>query len=329
LIFCIPRITALGYGDAAEDVCDDHRQVARESRGARVVAAGRPVRHLAVPGVAPRSSLHPRRGKLGPVGMGRWTAALSFLSGAVEPVAARLRPHTEVLARRWRTVAGGAAGAVVLASLACVVVPSRYTATARLHVEPLTPKAVQTSQGVEVSEEVGLLGSRILVAEVIRQLGLDRDPDFVNARRRVGWLGPATRALKRLRTATRPARDSQEDADADERLLLDVPGALLAAEGALAEFRREHPTIALDGRQQTLATRLTELGRRLGEAEADRIAAESEHRLARSRSYDGLPAVASNPRIQALRAEANRLETRHAELRKSFLAASPEFHDIS
>ena len=333
--------------------------------------------------------------------MGRWTAALSFLSGAVEPVAARLRPHTEVLARRWRTVAGGAAGAVVLASLACVVVPSRYTATARLHVEPLTPKAVQTSQGVEVSEEVGLLGSRILVAEVIRQLGLDRDPDFVNARRRVGWLGPATRALKRLRTATRPARDSQEDADADERLLLDVPGALigkyrswlevaatadvrtievsftspspalarqvasahaaqyvrrrlglrsqltgepatfleeeidrvrgelLAAEGALAELRGEHPTIALDGRQQTLATRLTELGRRLGEAEADRIAAESEHRLARSRSYDGLPAVASNPRIQALRAEANRLETRHAELRKSFLAASPEFHDIS
>ena len=52
--------------------------------------------------------------------MGRWTAALSFLSGAVEPVAARLRPHAEVLARRWRTVAGGAAGAVVLASLACV-----------------------------------------------------------------------------------------------------------------------------------------------------------------------------------------------------------------
>src|SRR5206468_4030798 len=108
-----------------------------------------------------------------------------------------------------------------------------------------------------------------------------------------------------------------------------VRGELLAAEGTLAEFRGEHPTVALDGRQQTLAARLTELGRRLGEAEADRIAAESEHRLARSRSYDALPAVASNPRIQALRAEANRLETRHAELRKSFLAASPEFHDIS
>src|SRR5438093_3365858 len=331
--------------------------------------------------------------------MGWWTAGLSFLSEAIEPITARLRPHAEVLARRRRPVAGCAAGALLLAGVVCLLAPVRYTATARLRVEPL--KTAPASQGLDVPEEVALLGSRILVAEVIRQLGLDRDPDFVDARRRVGWLEPATRVLKRLRKATRPARDSPEDADADERLLLDVPaaliakyrswldvvatadahtievsftspspavaqqvatahaaqyvrrrlglraqltgepatfleeeidrvrGELLAAEGALAGFRGEHPTVALDGRQQTLAARLAELGRRLSEAEADRIAVESERRLARSRRYDALPAVASNTRIQALRTEANRLETRHAELRKSFLAASPEFHDTS
>src|SRR5207245_2722027 len=157
-----------------------------------------------------------------------------------------------------------------------------------------------------------------LVAEVIRQLGLDRDPDFVNGRRHGAWLAPATRVLKRLRRATWPAHDSQEeDADADERLLLDVPAALIA------KYRSWLDVVA------TAAARLAEFGRRLSEAEADRIAVESERRLARSRRYDALPAVASNTRIQALRTEANRLETRHAELRKSFLAASLEFHDTS
>src|SRR5437667_8215658 len=159
--------------------------------------------------------------------MGWWTAGLSFLSEAIEPITARLRPHAEVLARRRRPVAGCAAGALLLAGVVCLLAPVRYTATARLRVEPL--KTAPASQGLDVPEEVALLGSRVLVAEVIRQLGLDRDPDFVNGRRRVGWLAPATRAVKRLRKATRPAHDSQEeDAEADERLLLDVPGALIA-----------------------------------------------------------------------------------------------------
>src|SRR5207247_8551033 len=91
-----------------------------------------------------------------------------------------------------------------------------------------------------------------------------------------------------------------------------VRGELLAAEGALAEFRGEHPTVALDGRQQTLAARLAELGRRLSEAEADRIAVESERRLARSRRYEAVPGGASNTRGQALGSEATRPALRHA-----------------
>ena len=334
--------------------------------------------------------------------MGRWRAAFSFVFEAVEPVAARLRPHGEVLSRRWRTVAGCAAGAVVLASVVCLFVPARYTATARLRLEPLAPEASSSSRNLDVPEEVALLRSRVLVAEVIRQLGLEQNADFVNGRRRVGGLALATRAFKRLRKATRgPAPDAQDDADTDERGLLDVPGALivkyrswldvaatrnartievrftspspelsqqvasahaaqyvrrrlglrsqltgepatfleeeidrvqgelLAAEGAQAGFRGEHGSVSFDGTQKALAARLGEIGRRLSQAEADRIALESEHRLARSRRYDALPAVASNGRLQALRAEANRVEQRHAELRKGFLAATPEFHDLS
>src|SRR5438128_10578362 len=140
--------------------------------------------------------------------MGWWMAALSFHSGVVEPLAARLRPHAAVLARRWRTVVGSAAGAVMLASVVCLLLPARYTATSRLRVEPTAASA-----DVDVPDEVGLLGSRILVAEVIRQLGLDHDPEFVNGGRRVGWLEPAARVLKRLRRTTRPATDSPAAAD--------------------------------------------------------------------------------------------------------------------
>jgi len=307
-----------------------------------------------------------------------------------------------VLARRWRTVTGCAAGALVLASVICLLAPARYTATARLRVEPLAPEASSASQNLEVPEEVALLRSRVLVAEVIRQLGLERNADFVNGRRRVGALELATRAFKRLRKATGGrARDPQDDADADERALLEVPGPLivkyrswldvaatknartievrftspspalsqqvasahaaqyvrrrlglrsqltgeaatfleeeidrvrgelLAAEGAQAELRSEHGSVSFDAAQQALAARLSELGRRLSEAEADRIALESERRLARSRRYDALPAIASNSRIQALRTEADRLGRRHAELSKGFLAATPEFRDLS
>src|SRR3989442_8475588 len=333
--------------------------------------------------------------------MGRWAAVRSFVSEAALAVAARLRPHAEVLARRWRTVAGCAAGALVLASVICLLVPARYTATARLRLEPLA-RETASSRNLDVPEEVALLRSRVLVADVIRQLGLERNGEFLNGRRRLGGLALATRGFKRLRKAARgPAPDPQDDADTDERALLDVPGALivkyrswldvastrnartievrftspspelsqqvasahaaqyvrrrlglrsqltgepatfleeeidrvqgelLAAEGAQAEFRSEHGSTSFDGTQQALAARLSEIGRRLSEAEADRIALESERRLARSRRYDALPAIASNGRIQALRAEANRVEQRHAELRKGFLAATPEFHDLS
>src|SRR5437899_7907098 len=160
--------------------------------------------------------------------MGRWAAVRSFVSEAALPVAARLRPHAEVLARRWRTVAGCAAGALVLASVICLLVPARYTATARLRLEPLAREASSSSRNLDVPEEVALLRSRVLVAEVIRQLGLEQNADFVNGRRRVGGLALATRAFKRLRKATRgPAPDAQDDADTDERGLLDVPGALI------------------------------------------------------------------------------------------------------
>src|SRR5438094_10521636 len=63
----------------------------------------------------------------------------------------------------------------------------------------------------------------------MRQVGLDCHAAFVEGRRRVGCLEPATRAFKRLRKLTRRETPApQDDADSDARLLLQVPGGLIA-----------------------------------------------------------------------------------------------------
>src|SRR2546425_542127 len=246
--------------------------------------------------------------------MGRWAAVRSFVSEAALAVAARLRPHAEVLARRWRTVAGCAAGALVLASVICLLVPARYTATARLRLEPLAREASASSRNLDVPEEVALLRSRVLVAEVIRQLGLEQNADFVNGRRRVGGLALATRGIKRLRKATRgPAPDPQDDADADERALLDVPGALIVK-------YRSWLDVAATRNARTIEVRFTSPSPELSQQVA------SAHAAQYVRRRQGLRSQLTGEPATFLEEEIDRVQ---AELRKGFLAATPEFHDLS
>src|SRR4029453_9882098 len=80
-----------------------------------------------------------------------------------------------------------------------------------------------------------------------------------------------------------------------------VQRELAVAEEQLNEFRRRHAVVSLDDRQNAIVERLTDLGHRLTEAQAARIAAEAEHRLVRESENDSLPSVLINPLIQALK----------------------------
>jgi succinoglycan biosynthesis transport protein ExoP len=108
-----------------------------------------------------------------------------------------------------------------------------------------------------------------------------------------------------------------------------VQGELTQAEDALNAFRRRHALVTLDDSQNAIVERLTDLGRRLTQAQAERISAESEWRLVEGRDRDALPAVLTNPLIQGLKQEASRLEIRQSELGEVFLPRSEQMREIN
>lgn len=108
-----------------------------------------------------------------------------------------------------------------------------------------------------------------------------------------------------------------------------VQGELADAEAALNAFRRDHAFVSLDDSQNAIVERLGDLGRRLTEAQADRIAAEAEWKLVEGRDRDALPAVLTNPLVQSLKQEVSRLEVRQSELGAVFLPRSEQMREIN
>jgi succinoglycan biosynthesis transport protein ExoP len=93
-----------------------------------------------------------------------------------------------VLRDRWRLIAGFAGAGLAVMALVTLFMERRYTATAVVHVENDTPHVTKMDQVVSGSsylesveyfqDQVSLLKSRTLIADVIRDLGLKDDPRF-------------------------------------------------------------------------------------------------------------------------------------------------------
>jgi len=107
-----------------------------------------------------------------------------------------------------------------------------------------------------------------------------------------------------------------------------VERELADAERALSDFQREHAVVSLDERENAIVERLTDLGRRVTDAEATRIAAEAEYRLVQKRESDSLPSVITNPLIQGLKQEVSRLEVQYAQQAQVFIPNSPQVKEI-
>lgn len=100
------------------------------------------------------------------------------------------------------------------------------------------------------------------------------------------------------------------------------------SEMTLNQFRRGKGIISLDDKENIVVDRLADLNRRLTEAEAERIGFEAQSRLIKSRQYDSLPAVISNPLIQTLRSQVVQLEAELAKLSDQFLPGYPRVAQI-
>jgi succinoglycan biosynthesis transport protein ExoP len=108
-----------------------------------------------------------------------------------------------------------------------------------------------------------------------------------------------------------------------------VQNELTTAEAALNDFRRQHQVISLDDNENAIVERLRDLSRRVTEAQADRITAESDYRLVQNREYDSLPAIINNQLVNGLKAEVGRLETQQAQVAEVFLGGSPQLQEIN
>ena len=90
------------------------------------------------------------------------------------------------------------------------------------------------------------------------------------------------------------------------------------SEVALNRYRQSKDVLSLNEKENIVVERLVDLNKRLTDAEADRIGFESQVQLIRTRGYASLPAVVNNTLIQALTAQAVRLEGEYANLAAMF-----------
>jgi succinoglycan biosynthesis transport protein ExoP len=111
----------------------------------------------------------------------------------VDPYAAEEEPrfleYWRLLRNNWQWVAGGAGTAAVVAIVYLLVATSMYTAESKIMIERQSQNALNVQElladGMSGDEsnfyrtQEQILESRTLAVDVIRELGLDRNPDFI------------------------------------------------------------------------------------------------------------------------------------------------------
>lgn len=109
-----------------------------------------------------------------------------------------------------------------------------------------------------------------------------------------------------------------------EEKLVELKQRVEKSEAALNDYRREKGILSLDEKENIVVDRLSDLNRRLTEAEAERIGLEAQVRLVRKRDYNSLPAVLDNSLIQTLKEQLATSEAEHAQLLTRFKADYPK-----
>jgi capsular exopolysaccharide synthesis family protein len=108
-----------------------------------------------------------------------------------------------------------------------------------------------------------------------------------------------------------------------EEKLVELKERVEKSEAALNNYRRDKGILSLDDKENIVVDRLTDLNKRLTEAEAERISLEAKVFLIRQKDYDALPDVVSNTLIQTLKGQQTVLEGEYAQLTSQFKADYP------
>lgn len=113
-----------------------------------------------------------------------------------------------------------------------------------------------------------------------------------------------------------------------EGRLDELRSRLERTEAALNDYRREKGIVSLDDKANVVVDRLADLNLRLTAAEAERIGAEADFRLAGQRSADSLPAVLESAVVRTLKENLARLEGERASLATRFKTGYPRLAQL-
>jgi len=124
------------------------------------------------------------------------------------------------------------------------------------------------------------------------------------------------------------ARTSEKAERFLEENLVQLKRRLEQSEGALSNYRRDNGIISLGEKENVVVDRLSDLNKRLTEAEADRITLQAQVQLIRQRAFDSLPDVINNKLIQDLKSQLSRLEGDYANLSAEYTLAYPRLAQV-
>ena len=124
---------------------------------------------------------------------------------------------------------------------------------------------------------------------------------------------------------------ARANADAErflEESLVHLKRRLEKSEVALNNYRRDKGIISLNDKENVVVERLSDLNRRLTEAEADRITLQAKVQVIRQRAFDPLPDVINNKLIQDLKQKLSGLEGDYANLSVEYNPGYPRLAQV-
>ena len=124
------------------------------------------------------------------------------------------------------------------------------------------------------------------------------------------------------------ARANQHALNFLQKKLLDLKQRVEKSEAALNRYRKDKGIISLDDKENLVIDRLTDLNNRLTEAEAERIAIETQIHVIRKGGSDSLPAIAASAMVQGLKGELSRLQSEYSQLAKEFKPGYPRLDKV-
>ncbi|HWP58303.1 MAG TPA: polysaccharide biosynthesis tyrosine autokinase [Candidatus Acidoferrales bacterium] len=122
---------------------------------------------------------------------------------------------------------------------------------------------------------------------------------------------------------------TEEARDFLRKKLAELREKVVRAETELNRFRQEHGVVSLEKGENIVVERLVDLNRELTKVRAQRIDAESLHRMVENKNVQYLSQVLTNPLIMQLKGQIANLETEKGRLGSIFQPDHPRMQELN